>query len=453
MQSEYWDVAIIGAGIIGISTAYYLKRQAPSMTVVLIDKHQPMTFTSAQSGENYRDWWAHPTMKSLADRSIDLMDDIARTTGNRIDMTRRGYVLATRSPTPEKLLGELDSIYRGDDEQIRLHENQLAEDYVNAVGNNWQSAPSGVDVLLGKNAVREAFPWFDPQVSAIVHIRRAGSISSQQMGQLMLERFREAGGRCLEAEVVGIENSGGFTLRLAATEEPIYASRIVNAAGPFVAQVAGWLEVGLPVRNVLKQKISFEDTERAIPRQMPFSIDIDPQTLDWTDEERDLLASDPITAWLTERMPGGIHCRPEGGDGGRWIKLGWAYNDTPSNPTYEPALDEHFPEIVLHGAARLNPSLKAYYGHLPANRTLYGGYYTMTNENWPIVGPMGVDRAYVVGAMSGFGTMAACASGELCACWILEDDLPEYSHALSLNRYEDRRLMEPLQSQANLGIL
>jgi len=35
----------------------------------------------------------------------------------------------------------------------------------------------------------------------------------------------------------------------------------------------------------------------------------------------------------------------------------------------------------------------------------YGGFYTMTEENWPLIGPMEVDDVFVVGALSGFGTM------------------------------------------------
>ncbi|MDH3701471.1 MAG: FAD-dependent oxidoreductase, partial [Alphaproteobacteria bacterium] len=162
---------------------------------------------------------------------------------------------------------------------------------------------------------------------------------------------------------------------------------------------------------------------------------------------------DPELGWLTEAMPGSIHCRPDGGDHGNWIKLGWAFNDTPSQECLEPVLNDNFPEIVLRGAARLNPSLKSYYGHLPRNMTHYGGFYTLTAENWPLIGPMGVDGAFVVGAMSGFGTMAACAAGELCTKWLLGADLPDYADVLSLGRYDDHSLMAELFAQKSRGLL
>jgi glycine/D-amino acid oxidase-like deaminating enzyme len=209
----------------------------------------------------------------------------------------------------------------------------------------------------------------------------------------------------------------------------------------------------LPVATVLQQKIAFPDRLGAIPRTMPFAIDLDGQRIDWTDEERAALAADPALAFLAAMMPGGIHCRPDGGESGRWIKLGWAYNAVSSTPVAAPDFAPHFPEIVLRAASRLNPSLKAYYGTLPRERIHYGGYYTMTAENWPLIGPLKTDAAFVVGALSGFGTMASCAAGELCAAWIAGTPLPAHAEKVSLARYADATLMKSLEDAASKGVL
>jgi glycine/D-amino acid oxidase-like deaminating enzyme len=209
----------------------------------------------------------------------------------------------------------------------------------------------------------------------------------------------------------------------------------------------------LPITTVLQQKIAFPDRLGAIPRSMPFAIDLDGQSIDWTEEERAALAADPVLAFLAAKMPGGIHCRPDGGEAGQWIKLGWAYNATPSASVAAPEFAPHFPEIVLRAASRLNPSLKTYYGNLPRERLHYGGYYTMTAANWPLVGPLKTDGAFVVGALSGFGTMVACAAGELCAGSIAGAALPGYAEKLSLARYGDRALMDALNAAVSKGVL
>src|SRR6516225_12152829 len=87
------DIAVIGAGIAGIACAYYLAlRQRPGR-IVLVERGEPMGLTSAASGENYRNWWPHPVMTAFTDHSIDLMEEIAKKSSNRIQMTRRGYLL------------------------------------------------------------------------------------------------------------------------------------------------------------------------------------------------------------------------------------------------------------------------------------------------------------------------------------------------------------------------
>jgi glycine/D-amino acid oxidase-like deaminating enzyme len=135
------------------------------------------------------------------------------------------------------------------------------------------------------------------------------------------------------------------------------------------------------------------------------------------------------------------------------LHLGWAYNRESSEPSREPVLDDTFPEIVLRGAARLIPALKGYYDRLPSMNRPHGGYYTMTDENLPIIGPLQTEGVFVVAALSGFGTMAACAAGELCAQWIEGAHLPAYAKHLSLERYGDEEFMKALTLSGDRGVL
>ena len=457
MKSQDVEVAIVGAGIAGIATAYYLCLESPACRPLIIDPRAPMSLTSAQSGENYRNWWPHPTMTDFTDRSIDLMEQIAHDSANRLHMTRRGYALATRARDIDDLIAELHTGYGTDAaDRIRVHNNGGSASYQEALSADWEGAPDGVDVIQDPGLIRQAFPSFDAEVKNVLHIRRAGDISGQQMGQFMLERIKEHGGRRVTGSVTAIESRpGGFTLEVTGDDGvgQIRAEKLINAAGPFARDVAAMLGISLPIETLLQQKIAFDDHKGAISRQMPFAIDLDARTLDWTAEERELLADDDALAWLVEAIPGGIHCRPDGGDRGTWIKLGWAFNRTPGEAAWEPDLNPQFPEIVLRGAAGLNASLKAYYGALPRNSTHYGGYYAMTRENWPLIGPMGAEGAYIVGAFSGYGTMAACAGGELCAAWVLGKALPHYAEDLSPARYGNAGLMAELESAASNGVL
>jgi glycine/D-amino acid oxidase-like deaminating enzyme len=411
--NEQVDIAIIGAGIAGIATAYYLCVRHGKKSVLLIDPRQPMSYTSAQSGDNYRNWWPHPVMTAFTNDSLDELDRLAEESNDVFNMTRGGYVLASRQEA------DTEGQIRGD---------AIATDY----------------------------PWLSDEIRSVTHILRGGDISGQQLGMYMLERIRERGGKLLRGAVTSIDVGQAFTLEVDG-ETAIEAGQIVNAAGPFANRIAGMLGESLPVTNLFQQKIAFEDRLGAIRRDMPFSIDLDAKTLDWTDEEQALLADDPDLAWLTRTMPGGTHCRPDGGPKGKWVKLGWAYNQQISEPqedlANEPTADPQFPEIVMRGAAAFIPALKPYIDEPPTRYSHYGGYYTMTEENWPLIGPMATEGAFMIAALSGFGSMSACAAGSLCASWMVGAELPDYATALSASRYDDEALMQELQNAASKGVL
>src|SRR5207249_3927232 len=57
----------------------------------------PLSLTSDKSTECYRNWWPGPgdAMVAVMNRSIDLLEDLARESGNVFRMNRRGYLFAT----------------------------------------------------------------------------------------------------------------------------------------------------------------------------------------------------------------------------------------------------------------------------------------------------------------------------------------------------------------------
>ena len=451
------SVIVVGCGIAGIAVAYYLTQKPGIGRVLIIDQGQPMALTSAQSGENYRNWWPHPVMTRFTDLSISLMEDLARETDNGFKMTRRGYALATRRTDISDLVSELHDGYAdASGDTIRFFETGQGQSYVRPSNGDWSSAPGGVDVLTDKALIRQVFPSYDTDVASVLHIRRAGDVDSHQLGTIMLAKAREAGAERITGLAADPKTtSSGFSMEVRSRVgvQVVEADLVINAAGPFIGAFGSMLGYDLPVVNVRQQKVAFEDRHKAIPRDMPFSIDLDPQTIDWASEESELLSSDPETSWLTEPMPGAIHCKAEGGEHSNWIKLGWAYTRSATSPTWEPDLDDHFPEVVLRGAARLNPALRQYYGRLPRQMNHYCGYYTMTAENWPLIGQAGPDGSYVVGALSGFGTMAACASGFIAANLITEGDLPDYAAKLGLSRSEDAAFVAGLKQKARASVL
>ncbi|MDX1555154.1 MAG: FAD-dependent oxidoreductase, partial [Xanthomonadales bacterium] len=80
-------------------------------------------------------------------------------------------------------------------------------------------------------------------------------------------------------------------------------------------------------------------------------------------------------------------------------------------------------------------------------------YYSRTPENLPLIGPLGIEGVFTVSALSGFGTMAACAAGELCAGWMTGNELPDYAGYFSPARYQDQETMAEISRLESDGQL
>jgi len=210
--------------------------------------------------------------------------------------------------------------------------------------------------------------------------------------------------------------------------------------------------VDLPVFCELHTKIAFNDHLGVVARDAPLLIWTDPTDLPWSEEERAMLAESEETRWLLDTLPAGVHARPEGGPDSTVLLILWTYDVEPVEPAFPFAVDPLYPEIVLRGLSVMIPGLSAYFERAP-RPVVDGGYYTKTQENRPLVGPLPVEGAHVIGALSGFGEMAACASGELLAAHLTGEELPHYAPAFSLGRYEDPEYQKLLESWGESGQL
>ncbi len=130
-----------------------------------------------------------------------------------------------------------------------------------------------------------------------------------------------------------------------------------------------------------------------------------------------------------------MHVRPEGAGDSPIILILWTYDLDPVEPKFPPDFDQVvYPEVALRGLSRMIPGLKPYIGRMP-KPYVDGGYYVKTQENRLLAGPLPVEGAYILGALSGYGLMASPAAGELLAAHVAGAQLPPYARWFDLARY------------------
>jgi glycine/D-amino acid oxidase-like deaminating enzyme len=457
-MSQSADVIICGAGIAGIAAAYSIKQAQPYADVLLVDKLPPMSLTSIKSGELYRNWWLDETMAHWIQKSIEMMEAHARKSHNRFHMNRRGYAFVYTSKNGVKAARQsVEQFGNFGIGPVRVHDSAKSVLYQPVSPHGFDDQPDGVDFLLDQELIRRHFPYITEDARAVIHARRCGWFSAQQFGLYLLELAKALGLKELRGEIIDIEQDGHGIKAVEVQHKDgttrVETRTVINAAGPFFAHLAFLVGLELPVYSVLHQLVVMPDPLRVIPREAPFTILADSQTLDWTQAEQTQWRSDSDTHWLLEPFPGALHVRPEGVLEGNWIRLGWPYTDTPGEPDWEPDFPAEFPEVVLRGATRFVPGLQQYVRKLPGKMGQDGGFYTKTKENLPLIGPSDIDGFYLLGALSGYGLMAACTAGELITQWITGGQLPKYARYFSLARYSDPAVTDALKSKAASGEL
>jgi glycine/D-amino acid oxidase-like deaminating enzyme len=451
-MSQTADILICGAGITGVAASHFLSK-AGIRNILLVDERPPLSFTSDRSTEGYRNWWPDPEMLALTNRSIDLMETFADESGNVIRMNRRGYLYVTAD---ESRIAELETAARATSSlgagPIRVHSSAAAS-YEPASVEGFHDQPTGADLLIGNELIRKHFPYLTDRAVAALHVRRAGWLSAQQLGMYLLETARTRGVRFESGRVTGVDVANGHVTGVRLSSGERVASPIfINAAGPYFKEVGKLLGVDLPIQTELHLKAALKDPLGVVGREAPLLILADPQLLPWEEEERLALAEEDETRWLTDMFPSGAHVRPEGSGESQTILMLWDYQTRLMEPVWPPRLDEQYPEVVLRGLATMLPRLKEYFNKMPRPQ-LDGGYYTKTRENRPLVGPMGVEGAYLTGAVSGYGIMSACGVGELLAAHVTGIELPSYAKAFELSRYDDIDYAKSLENWSTSGQL
>src|SRR5262245_42345982 len=212
------EVVVCGAGMAGVPPASHLAARHGVRRVVLVDERPPLSLTSDKSTEAYRNFWPGPddAMVRFMNRSIDLLEELADASGNVFRMNRRGYVFGTASAARAgelRAMAETVAGWRAG--PLRIHDGRPgAPPYPAPSAGDWHAQPAGIDLLLDRGLIRRHFPYVVDDTVALLHARRCGWLSGQQLGMHLLELARRAGAELMTGQVVGVDVTGGRVSRV-----------------------------------------------------------------------------------------------------------------------------------------------------------------------------------------------------------------------------------------------
>ena len=226
MAEDFFDVIVVGAGIIGASTAFYLKKQGVS-NVLLLERNQIASGGTGKSAAIVRSYYSVPVMARLAKEAVNLFHNLEEEIGTNGGFNNTGFTVLVSPEWLDKAK-----------EVISMN---------NKLGINSEFIPERV--------WENTLPWLNPEgVGAVVYEKDSGYADPVQTTEGFVKAFKNLGGVFKERTAVRELIRKGDSIDGVILESgKIFSEALVNAAGPWSKFLAEGVELELPIVSVREQ--------------------------------------------------------------------------------------------------------------------------------------------------------------------------------------------------------
>lgn len=352
------EVVIIGGGIVGSSIAYHLTAAGCKDVLVIERGSAQGKGSTGKSMGGVRAQFSTPINIQMSLYSIPFYASFDERLGHPAGYRPQGYLFCA---TKEKHVAYLRTNFEKQ-AAMGLKDVRLvsAEEI-----RSWFPQLRSDDIVGGSFCPSDGF--VDPYSAMIGFMSWAGDHGAKLWKN---------------ATVTAIHCDSRGVARVDTTKSSIVTRIVVNATGPWAAELARMVGIDLPVKPLRRMLVPTEPFDQ-FPHSAPMIID----------------------------MSNGFHFRPEG--------LGFllAWNDPEETPGYKTDFDPGFVEKILTRAADRVPVFE----NLAVNpKRAWAGLYEMTPDHHPILGPVPeVPGFYLANGFSGHGVMHAPATGKILSDLIL----------------------------------
>ena len=384
------DILVVGAGVLGLSSAYYMKKRDPSRRVVVIDKYGgPGQGNSAKSEGGFRNIFTSETNYLLADSSIDAFKHMEEQ-GHDVKLEFMGYLWLFSQRQYDAIKPAIEAITkRGDGVRV------LSLDEV-------KKTVSCLVPEFGDDEEAELLGLED--VAVAVYGEKCGGLDADALVRAYEEMFVELGGEVMynteatrlvlrSVEELGIPGEpfvwqDTVVAGAETSKGEIRAEKTVVAAGAWAQQLLDPLGLDSFQRPKKRQIFAFKD-----PKLESF----------FKVEGLNEMGVMPLTILPTAN----ILFRPELGEGSVWLAcaddLGRGFG-LEEDPQPE---EDYYTNNVYHVLVKYFPCFEDV---RPMN--MWAGQYAVNSlDETPVI--YGAPGLCYVGAASGSGIMKADSLGRL----------------------------------------
>jgi len=348
------DVVIIGGGIVGSSIAYHLINAGCKDVLVIERESAQGKGSTGKSMGGVRAQFSTPVNIQMSLYSIPFYATFDERLGHPAGYRAQGYLFVATKPAHLDYLHANQRLQKSPGlKEVRMVTKEEIIETVPQLRSD--------DILGGSFCPTDGF--VDPYSAMIGFIKRAVDNGTTVWKS---------------AEVTGLLKESGRAAGVTTARGEVHAPVVVNAAGPWAAEIAAIAGVELPVKPLRRMLIPTEPFDQ-VSHEIPMVID----------------------------MTNGFHFRPES----RGFLLAW--NDPEETPGYKFEFDPEFIEKVLIRAADRVPCFE----NLAVNpKRAWAGLYEMSPDHHGIIGDVEeLPGFYAANGFSGHGVMHAPATGKILA--------------------------------------
>jgi len=377
---ENADAVIIGGGIIGVATAFWLSRAG--MSTILVEMRDGLsTLTTTASIESFRAQFTEPAMAALAKESIEVWENFAHVTGlegYEIDLHHGGYLFLT---TEDQKVADMKATVEG------YHMVGVTD-----------------SECLMSDEILKRWPWLNPAVKAGAYRAKDGWFSAHEVTQ-GFARASDHARFYVRTRALGIETDARGVCGVLTDRGRIDTRVVVNAAGPFAITVGRWVGLDLPIYQMRRQRV-FVAPHPIIPKDAPLVMDVDNDS----------------------------YWRPETGG----ALLGWHDpEEQKSEPMEDPQGDWDFPAFTLEMVSRLSPFWTEVVDDLKQeDLSVYAGQYVHSPDDQPLIGPVNDIPGFYLNCAYWPGVMLSAAAGRW-TCDLITGRMKPEDNPLRLSRFEE----------------
>ena len=246
------DVVIIGAGVIGCSTAYHLAKMGVN-DVAILEMEQVGAGSSSKSASMLSLQFGHdPLLARMAKYSYQRYMDFEHELGATIDFHKTGWLSIASGQKADELRQHAEML-----QSLQIRTEILPPDDVKRLYPELNTDDIDVGIYGPDDGP------FDPHMIMWGYVKRVTVNADKKLYQ----GEKACGLRIQNGRVTGVETGSGL----------VETKTVINAAGPWAQEVANWAEVEIPLTNKVRT-IVMTGPLPDIPEDKPF---VEDENVEW----------------------------------------------------------------------------------------------------------------------------------------------------------------------------